>query len=57
MKRKSLEISRNSNRTGTLFSDWDVGPDYQLNKLLGAGSYGAVASATHIPTGARVAIK
>jgi mitogen-activated protein kinase 1/3 len=39
------------------FSDWDVGADYKCDKLLGKGSYGSVASAIHIPTGKKVAIK
>jgi mitogen-activated protein kinase 1/3 len=34
-----------------------VGRDYELIKLLGSGSYGAVASALHKPTGKKVAIK
>jgi len=40
-----------------LFSDWEVGTDYKCEKLLGKGSYGAVAQATHLPTGKKVAIK
>ena len=40
-----------------MFSDWDVGADYQCIKVLGAGSYGQVASAIHVPTGKKVAIK
>lgn len=40
-----------------LFADWDVGTDYKCEKLLGKGSYGAVAQATHLPTGKKVAIK
>lgn len=39
------------------FADWDVGEDYKCEKLLGKGSYGAVCSATHIPSGKKVAIK
>lgn len=39
------------------FQDWDVGSDYELIKLLGTGSYGAVASALYKPTGKKVAIK
>jgi mitogen-activated protein kinase 1/3 len=39
------------------FSDWEVGQDYELVKLLGQGSYGQVASAVHKPTGKKVAIK
>lgn len=37
--------------------DWNVGADYQLIKQIGAGSYGSVAEARHLPTGDRVAIK
>lgn len=39
------------------FADWEVGEDYKCEKLLGKGSYGAVCSATHIPSGKKVAIK
>ena len=39
------------------FADWDVGKDYECVKLLGQGSYGAVCSAVHKPTGKKVAIK
>jgi len=40
-----------------VFHDWNLGPDYEPIKLLGRGSYGAVASAIHKPTGTKVAIK
>ena len=49
MKRKSLNIGQ--------FADWDVGEDYECVKLLGQGSYGAVCSAIHKPSGKKVAIK
>jgi mitogen-activated protein kinase 1/3 len=39
------------------FADWQVGPFYEVQKLLGQGSYGAVASAIYKPTGTKVAIK
>lgn len=39
------------------FSDWEVGENYELVKLLGQGSYGQVASAVYKPTGKKVAIK
>jgi mitogen-activated protein kinase 1/3 len=39
------------------FSDWEVGKQYECLKILGQGSYGAVASAIHKPTGKKVAIK
>lgn len=51
MKRKPI-LTPNSK-----FADWSVGRDYELIKLLGSGSYGAVASALHKPTGKKVAIK
>ena len=38
-------------------ADWDVGEDYECIKVLGQGSYGAVCSAIHRPTGQKVAIK
>jgi len=38
-----------SKRKGNLglnkFSDWDVGSDYECEKLLGTGSYGSVCMA------------
>ena len=39
------------------FADWHLGNDYEPIKLLGRGSYGAVCSAIHKPTGTKVAIK
>ena len=39
------------------FAGWEVGTDYQLNKIIGMGSYGSVAEAIHVPTGRKVAIK
>lgn len=49
MKRKGLGIDK--------FADWHVGRNYECVKLLGQGSYGAVCSAIHKPTGRKVAIK
>ena len=49
MKRKGLNINK--------FADWEVGRNYECVKLLGQGSYGAVCSAVHKPTGKKVAIK
>jgi mitogen-activated protein kinase 1/3 len=37
--------------------DWDVGPDYQITRQIGSGSYGMVCEAKHLPTNERVAIK
>ena len=37
--------------------DWKVGPNYEIIKQLGAGSYGMVCEAKYLPTGERVAIK
>jgi mitogen-activated protein kinase 1/3 len=51
MKRQGLNMG------GGQFADWDVGEDYECIKILGQGSYGAVCSATHKPTGRKVAIK
>jgi mitogen-activated protein kinase 1/3 len=39
------------------FADWEVGKEYECVKILGQGSYGAVCSAIHKPTGKKVAIK
>lgn len=50
-KRKSLNMG------GGQFADWEVGADYECVKLLGQGSYGAVCSAIHRPTGKKMAIK
>lgn len=49
MRRKGLGMDK--------FADWEVGKEYECVKLLGQGSYGAVASAIHKPTGKKVAIK
>ena len=48
-RRKGLDMNK--------FADWEVGKDYECVKLLGQGSYGAVCSAVHKPTGKKVAIK
>lgn len=48
-RRKGLGIDK--------FADWEVGKNYECVKLLGQGSYGAVCSAIHKPTGKKVAIK
>ncbi|CAG9331755.1 unnamed protein product [Blepharisma stoltei] len=37
--------------------DWDVGPNYQIIKQIGSGSYGMVCEGRHVPTGEKVAIK
>lgn len=50
MPRKALDMQ-------SKFADWEVGSEYECVKLLGQGSYGAVCSATHKPTGKKVAIK
>lgn len=39
------------------FENWELGEDYEPIKMLGKGSYGAVASAIHKPSGTKVAIK
>ena len=49
MHRKKLSLNT--------FEDWELGDDYEPVKLLGRGSYGAVCSAIHKPTGTKVAIK
>jgi mitogen-activated protein kinase 1/3 len=49
MQRKSLNTGQ--------FADWNVGEDYECIKVLGQGSYGAVCSAMHKPSGKKVAIK
>jgi len=36
---------------------FDIGQDYEITHTLGAGAYGEVVAATHIPSGRRVAIK
>jgi mitogen-activated protein kinase 1/3 len=50
MRAKKLNIPKNK-------VNWDVGPNYQITRQLGAGSYGMVCEALHVPTGERVAIK
>lgn len=48
-RRKGLDLNK--------FADWEVGREYECVKLLGQGSYGAVCSAVHKPSGRKVAIK
>jgi len=43
--------------TQSKFVDWEVGENYECQKLLGTGSYGSVAMAIHKPTKTKVAIK
>ena len=50
MAKKSLAIPK-------AVLDWKVGPNYEIIKQLGEGSYGLVCEARHLPTGERVAIK
>jgi mitogen-activated protein kinase 1/3 len=50
-------MSKRQNLNLNKFADWEVGTDYKVEKLLGQGSYGAVARAVHVPTGKQVAIK
>ena len=56
-------MKSNNKRAGNLglvqsqFSDWEVGQDYNCEKLLGTGSYGKVALATKKSTKQKVAIK
>jgi len=38
-------------------SDWEIGDDYEIVKIIGKGSYGDVAEAIHKPTKTKVAIK
>ena len=45
------------NATTNIFPEWKVTPYYKIKKVLGEGSYGAVALATHIASGQQVAIK
>ena len=49
-------MNRKGLNTGQ-FADWEVGEDYECIKILGQGSYGAVCSALHKPSGKKVAIK
>lgn len=44
-------------KTQHKFTDWEIGKDYECQKLLGTGSYGSVAMAIHKPTKTKVAIK
>ena len=39
------------------FSDWEVGPNYEIVKQVGSGSYGYVVEAIQRNTGKKVAIK
>ena len=39
------------------FPDWDVAPNYVVERVLGTGSYGSVCRAIQLSTGKKVAIK
>ena len=40
-----------------LLSEFPLGPDYEILKLIGIGSYGKVVLALHVQSGRKVAIK
>jgi mitogen-activated protein kinase 1/3 len=42
---------------GSRFADWEVDPEYHIDRLIGKGSYGNVCEATEVKTGKKVAIK
>ena len=54
-KRAAGSLGLNSDKSK--LKDWDCGPGYTCEKILGQGSYGSVAQATQLSTGKRVAIK
>lgn len=54
-KRSGASLGLNSDKSK--LKDWDCGPGYKCEKILGQGSYGSVAQATQLSTGKRVAIK
>ena len=39
------------------FPDWEVGPNYLVERVLGTGSYGSVCRAIQLSSGRKVAIK
>lgn len=39
------------------FQEFDVGPQFEIRKIIGTGSYGKVAEAIHKPSGKKIAIK
>ena len=39
------------------FADWEVGSNYEIEKIIGVGSYGSVCRAIQKSTGKKVAIK
>lgn len=39
------------------FTDWAVGPNYEIIRQIGSGSYGQVVEAKQLSTGNKVAIK
>jgi len=45
------------NQQTSEFADWDVGGDYEVEKIIGIGSYGSVCRALQKSTGKKVAIK
>lgn len=50
------QLNMNFNKKET-FTNWSVGNQYELVRIIGSGSYGSVAEAVHIPSGKTVAIK
>lgn len=53
IKPEEQERVRDKGRSSTEedgFSEWLVGPDYEVLKIIGQGSYGTVVEAMHKPT-------
>jgi serine/threonine protein kinase len=54
---KNTPLVLNHGKRKYKFTNWHVGTNYKLKKLIGEGSYGKVALAKEIKTGKCVAIK
>lgn len=55
MNRRTLVYRSSTHETRSV--DFEVSDSYELHEVIGEGAYGVVCSATHRPTGQRVAIK
>ena len=56
-KTQTAELDYSTPSPSKMFADWQVGPAYTVERILGTGSYGCVCRAIQVSTGKMVAIK
>jgi len=48
---ESVELDYDKQKAKLAFPDWNVGPNYIVDKILGSGSYGSVCRALQVSSG------